>query len=67
MAYTINGKTACRYCGREGRVSALLSEIGWLPENLTFDRPEDFQYASELKATGTFITTGKWVVPDGEC
>jgi hypothetical protein len=29
MAYTINGKTACRYCGREGKVSAIVPGIAW--------------------------------------
>jgi hypothetical protein len=33
MAYTINGKTACRYCGREGKVSALLPEVAWVGQS----------------------------------
>ncbi len=41
MAYTINGKTACRYCGRIARYSAVLDAYHWTLEVVGKD-PEPF-------------------------
>ncbi len=72
MAYTLNGKTACRYCGREGKVSAILPGIAWQlkkSEHLayaTIGVPPSSPLAVGAGQTGEIITTTGWSVIDDD-